>query len=563
MRRVVLGTARRRVWLVLLGALVVIAVALPATAMAGQVIVTLSSRGAGTTVGVTAGGACDTTSNFDDRVTIDNCGAVVTPFIPNFPHTVDILAIPRPTPANHWQVAGWTGCDQVIGGTTCRIFGIPNVSVFRQVTVRYDDVLGPAVTPGGVSYSTTEDRTVRFPALDANEPASFECSVDGGEFAACSATTSFALSEGAHNVRFRGTDRSGNPGAITAPVNFNVIDTALLTGPPDFSASNDVTFVVGTATGTTVECAIDNEPLADCGATAGDQLAKSYTDLGEGPHTFTARARFGTDFDRVALVRTFEVDTVAPDTSFDPAVGPDDGDVTTLFGATFAIGASEPASLQCRLGSAEFAGCSSPHSFADLPFGQHRFEARAVDRAGNVDASPASRTWTIVAVDTDGDGFNQRSDCNESDPRINPAAREIRGNAVDENCDGVIADRRVVRTALSHAFKAFRRYTVWSKFQLRGIPSRATVKVTCKVKKKKKCPAKARKAFTKRRASGTINLKSRFVGIRLKPNTVITVTVTAPETVRFVKTIKVRAGKVPLITDRCVPPGARRPQRCR
>jgi Putative metal-binding motif len=562
MRRVALGTTARRGWLALLGALVVLAVALPATANAGQVVVNLNARGAGLII-PTVSGACDATTNLDDRTTIP-CGTAFAPFVPNLVWFVNLTPVPLPVPAGHWQFVGWTGDCTAISGNVCQVVGVANQTVTANVTARFEDILGPTVTPNGVTYSTTTDRTVTFPTPGTNEPASFECSIDSGAFVPCTNTTPFTLAEGNHDVRFRGVDRSGNAGSSTAPQNFTVVDTTLLSGPADFSPSNDGAFVVGTATGVSVECAFDGAPLANCGTTSGDQLTVPFTDLPDGAHTFTARARFdGDDFDRVALTRTWTVDTEAPDTSFDPAIGPRDGDVTTLFTATFGIGASaDTASLQCRLGSGAFAACSSPHSFADLPFGQHRFEARAIDRAGNVDATPAGRTWTIVAVDIDGDGFNQRSDCNENDPRINPSAREIRGNAVDENCDRVAAETTRMRVTLSHAFKAFARHTTFSKFQIRGLPNRATVRVACKVGRKK-CPAKARKSLSKRNASGNLNLKSRYVGIRLKPKTTITVTVTAPEFQRFIKTIKVRAGKIPLITDRCVPQGARRPQRCR
>jgi N-acetylneuraminic acid mutarotase len=43
-------------------------------------------------------------------------------------------------------------------------------------------------------------------------------------------------------------------------------------------------------------------------------------------------------------------------------------------------------------------------------------------------------------ADADGDGFRGcQNDCNDSDPAINPLAVELPGNAVDENCDGVLA----------------------------------------------------------------------------------------------------------------------------
>jgi subtilisin family serine protease len=64
--------------------------------------------------------------------------------------------------------------------------------------------------------------------------------------------------------------------------------------------------------------------------------------------------------------------------------------------ATFRFRSNETGStFQCKLDSGAWKPCSSPKTFRNLARRQHTFSVRARDAAGNVDATPAKRTWTI------------------------------------------------------------------------------------------------------------------------------------------------------------------------
>jgi hypothetical protein len=85
-------------------------------------------------------------------------------------------------------------------------------------------------------------------------------------------------------------------------------------------------------------------------------------------------------------------DTTAPETTIDS--GPPDP--TTSVNATFVFSANETgATFECSLDGVGFASCTSPVQLTGLAVGGHTFEVQATDAASNLDASPASYSWTV------------------------------------------------------------------------------------------------------------------------------------------------------------------------
>jgi subtilisin family serine protease len=71
---------------------------------------------------------------------------------------------------------------------------------------------------------------------------------------------------------------------------------------------------------------------------------------------------------------------------------------TTSTTATFAFVASESGSrFECSIDGSAFTSCTSPRTYTGLGVGEHTFRVRALDQAGNVDQSPATHPWRIVA----------------------------------------------------------------------------------------------------------------------------------------------------------------------
>ena len=85
-------------------------------------------------------------------------------------------------------------------------------------------------------------------------------------------------------------------------------------------------------------------------------------------------------------------DTTPPDTTI--TAGPS-GTVTSDSASVSFTGSETGSTFECRIDSGVFAGRASPKSYSGLANGSHTFNVRATDAAGNTDASPAARTWSV------------------------------------------------------------------------------------------------------------------------------------------------------------------------
>jgi hypothetical protein len=84
-------------------------------------------------------------------------------------------------------------------------------------------------------------------------------------------------------------------------------------------------------------------------------------------------------------------DTVAPETAFLDAPPASATTAVATFGFT---GSEIDDHFECALDAAPFAACASPITIT-VGDGSHSFAVRAVDPAGNADATPATYTWSV------------------------------------------------------------------------------------------------------------------------------------------------------------------------
>lgn len=175
------------------------------------------------------------------------------------------------------------------------------------------------------------------------------------------------------------------------------LDTLILTNPAVMSKSATASFsFVSNETGSTITCALDSGAFAACTS------PKTYTKLRAGSHTFQARATDGVGHtDPTPASYTWTIDTTAPKTSI--VTGPKGTIIGTssTFTWTGTDKVTPTASLDYayRLDPIEASfsgfGSATTASYNSLPTGSYTFYVKARDQAGNEDATPAKRKFTV------------------------------------------------------------------------------------------------------------------------------------------------------------------------
>ena len=205
---------------------------------------------------------------------------------------------------------------------------------------------------------------------------------------------SFDWSSGASGsvtITARALDAARNTATSSVTVTVdNTPPETVMTSTPGFVSPATATFeFAASEAGARFECSLDGSGYAGCVS------PKTYSGLTPGSHTFSVQAidALGNADPTPASYSWTVADTTPPETTI--TAGPT-GTVSTT-SATFSFGASESATFECALDGSAYAACTSPQAYSGLAAATHTFAVRATDAAGNVDPTPATRTWTISA----------------------------------------------------------------------------------------------------------------------------------------------------------------------
>jgi hypothetical protein len=176
--------------------------------------------------------------------------------------------------------------------------------------------------------------------------------------------------------------------------------TASLTNPSDDLAADGATVALETPPDIDIVAGAREQAVSggdlDPGETSGQHSwiveAKSHGDK-EVTVTGTGGA-LGTEFERAEPL-SIEVDCTAPSTSIDS--GP--SGTTNASAPRFTFSATgDAATYECSIDDGAFGSCVSPRILTGLGDGRHAFAVRARDAAGNIDPTPARRTFTIDRI---------------------------------------------------------------------------------------------------------------------------------------------------------------------
>jgi hypothetical protein len=129
-----------------------------------------------------------------------------------------------------------------------------------------------------------------------------------------------------------------------------------------------------------------------------------FAGLRPGSHLVSVRAETGAG--RVGPVKNarFVVDLTRPQTTFTGARRP-----ATVLKPTSALrfaSSENGSSFACKVDTGAYRTCASPYVLTGLGAGRHTIAVRAVDQAGNTDASPVSRVVTLDATAPPGSLFS-------------------------------------------------------------------------------------------------------------------------------------------------------------
>ena len=227
----------------------------------------------------------------------------------------------------------------------------------------------------------------------------YKCLLDSGLWESCKSPKAYsALAEVSHTFKVKAKDKATGkwdrtPATYAWTIDLTAPDTNIISNPtnPTDSSTADFTFSSPDTTAT-FECQLDSGGFSLCAS------PRAYFGLTEGAHTFEVRATDLTgNVDPTPASYNWAIDTTPPVTTID-TYPPDPANSASAQFTFSCTDANIVCTFQCQIDSGGWSACTSPANYSDLTEGQHLFEVKATDGAGNPDATPATYSWAVDLI---------------------------------------------------------------------------------------------------------------------------------------------------------------------
>jgi DNA-binding beta-propeller fold protein YncE len=180
-----------------------------------------------------------------------------------------------------------------------------------------------------------------------------------------------------------------------------------------------------------------------------------------------------------------------------------------------------------------------------------------------VGAAPPGGGGVVLpsGIDSDKDGFFAGQDCNDANSAIRPGALEVRGNNLDENCDGLAEPFPTLTAGVGNKWSVTgTKFTLTLLQVTQQFPKGWKVKIQCKGSK---CPFKSKslKPGKVKKGASTIITSLSKKQRKFRAGQTVEVWVSAPSFNTKVARFVLRKGKIPTTEPFCVVPGQTKPQK--
>jgi hypothetical protein len=283
-----------------------------------------------------------------------------------------------------------------------------NLGRSSSATFDVDTAPPPVPTIASAPPNPSSSSSASFSFSSAEDGVGFLCRLDGAGFAGCTSPSSYTgLADGLHAFEVKARDAAGNQSA--AETYGWIVDApprVTLTSPANGSSTADTTPRFSGAAGVEVGDSLTVIVKLYAGVGTGGtpvhtfiairDLDSAYSIDATTPltlGTYTAQAE-QSDLTSTGLssANTFTVDTTAPPV---PTTDSAPANPSNSPSASFSFSSTEAGvGFLCRVDGATFGVCTSPKTYTGIAEGQHTFEVKARDSAGN-DSAAASHTWTV------------------------------------------------------------------------------------------------------------------------------------------------------------------------